>query len=605
MIGSSYIFWSYNLKRFGIFQVINNRFKKILTIQIEIMLAIVLISASTAALVGFFYQHNLKTIFKEKTENFSKQTAEQVGDRIDFELAQLDRIMEILISYAITSTITQDNNIIKNEFLLMKQSERMITNIKHTDSSLSGIFMLGVNNIMYSATGGTNKSRLFNEPWIKEMFSRETEKRIISTHNADYMYINLPDYQFPVVSIVQKINRYNKEDAGIDIIQLDLKYSYFEELFKVLNRKEKSTIFIIDENGKIIYHPDFNLVGHYLTDTKYGFNRNKDVLSVSHPLKRVPWNIIGMVSTTDILRQYAYIKRTSFGIVVLSILAAVFTSFYLSKRITKPLESIVSKMRDVSKGNFSKFTIPTNNMDLQILIQGFDKMVGKINVLMEEMVKQETEIVTTELNALKSQINSHFLYNSLEVIRGIALDNNVKSIAEISHALAKLFRYSINKSNDLVPLEQEFDIIKGYVKIHEYRYVDRFNVQYNIEEKILGYRIVRFIIQPIIENAIQHGIERMTEGGVIIISAFRKDNTIIVKVQDNGAGMDTLQLKKINEALKANKHKYEGMVSSGTGVGILNVNSRIKLYYGDQYGVKLKSKIKEGTSVELIIPVIV
>jgi len=585
-------------------QTLKSYLKKIITIQTEIMVAVVLISTMATAFIGLFYYHNLKSIFQEKTETFSQQTVEQVGDRIDFELAQLDRVMDILISYAITASAGSEENIIKNEYFTMKRNERMITNIKHTDSSISGIFMLGENDILFSATAGTNKDLLFRKPWITELFGKETERKIISTHNADYMYINLPDYTFPVISIVQKINRFDENEVGIDIIQLDLKYSYFQDVFRVLNKEEKSRIFIIDENDRIIYHPEESLVGHKLSDTEYGSEHNQDVISVEHSLVNAPWSIIGMVSSSDILRQYAFIKNTSIGIIIFSIFVSILISFYLSKRITRPLALMVQKMQDVSMGNFSRFHVPTKNVDLQILIQGFDTMVGKINLLMEEEVKQKTEMVTTELNALKSQINSHFLYNSLEVIRGIALDNNVKSIADISHALSKLFRYSINKSNDLVSLKQEFDIIRGYVRIHEYRYVDRFRVDYRIDDKILEYRIVRFIIQPLIENAIQHGIEGLTEKGLIEIAARKVENEIVITVKDNGNGIELEKLKIMNEALAANQYKYDGIVSSGTGVGILNVNSRIKLYYGDKYGLKLLSDSGSGTVVTVNLPVI-
>lgn len=590
---------------FMFYQILKKRFKNFLTIQIEIMFAIVLISTSTSIIIGVYYQHNMNVVFEEKIKTFSQQIVEQVGDRVDFEFAQLNRMMDILISYAITTTIPQDVNRVKNEYLAMKKSERMISNIKHTDSSISGIFMLGKNNMLFSATSGTDRKLLFSEVWIQKLFTVETGKKITNTHNANYMYINIPDYRGPVVSIAQKINRYDKKEIGIDIIQLDLKYSYFDEVFKILNRGDKSTIFIIDENDEIIYHPDFKFVGHKLSETGYGLSNTRDMLSVVHPLKNVPWRIVGRISTYDIVRRYDYVRNASFAIIFLSIIAAVIISFYLSKRITKPLVLMVAKMKEVSVGNFEEFTVPTRNADLQILINGFDKMVGRINLLMEEKVQQETEIVTTELNALKSQINSHFLYNSLEVIRGIALDNKVQSIAEIAYALSKLFRYSINKSNDLVTLKQEFDIIKGYVTIHKHRYVDRFKVEYDIDEKILSYRIVRFIVQPIIENAIKYGVEGSTRMGLISITAFQEDNKIIIKIRDNGSGIDTVQLKKMKHALDTNKRSYEDNVSSGTGIGLLNVNSRIKLYYGDQYGLKLSSKLHEGTSVEVVVPLIV
>jgi two-component system sensor histidine kinase YesM len=206
-----------------------------------------------------------------------------------------------------------------------------------------------------------------------------------------------------------------------------------------------------------------------------------------------------------------------------------------------------------------------------------------------------------ELSALQSQINPHFLYNTLECIRSIGAVYESQEIMDISIAMADIFRYSI-KSNRFVKVKEEIEIIESYLKIMKLRFPKRINYEIDIKNQIKNKKIIKMLLQPIVENAFYHGLESKTDGGKILIKAEIKDEDIIFLISDNGKGIKEEKLNLLNNSLnRVLKIEIEDFKKHG--IGILNINKRIKLNYGEEYGLKLDSKIDQGTEVEIIIPV--
>lgn len=224
-------------------------------------------------------------------------------------------------------------------------------------------------------------------------------------------------------------------------------------------------------------------------------------------------------------------------------------------------------------------------------------MVTRISMLIAEQYQSGKEIKNAELKALQAQINPHFLYNTLDLINWKAIDNDVPEIALIAHSLAKFYKLSLNKGREIVSIEDEIDHIKNYVQIQNMRFDNRINLVINIDPFIRQYRILKIILQPIVENSILHGIleNRNKQEGVINISSHLVNNTLVLIVEDNGIGMT---MEKAQEILTTDS------IADTHGYGVQNVNQRIKLYYGQQYGLSYWSSPGEGTKVEITIPVI-
>ena len=209
-----------------------------------------------------------------------------------------------------------------------------------------------------------------------------------------------------------------------------------------------------------------------------------------------------------------------------------------------------------------------------------------------------------QINALHSQINPHFLYNTLEMIRSQALDRDVSEIADMAETLANMFRYNIGQPQSLATFEQELENVKNYFLIQQYRFQNRFELQIDIDSEdseILECQIPRLTIQPIVENAVHHGLERRSGKGMVRISAFLTEQRLIIRISDDGAGMSRTQAEALREKLNAG---MDGIITSGTrhGIALVNINERLKLYFGEEYGLSFSSAEQCGTIVELILP---
>ncbi len=256
---------------------------------------------------------------------------------------------------------------------------------------------------------------------------------------------------------------------------------------------------------------------------------------------------------------------------------------------------------------------PGDDLSLVIRTHPLSSRFEQVIVMLKELLEREyNETILrkqTELNVLQSQINPHFLYNTLDTIRGQALWEGIDSIADMTQALANCLRYSINTASDMVMLGEELENVKNYIKIQQTRFSDKLRFELAIDEendnRILSYKIPKLTIQPIVENAVFHGLEKKKNMGKVQIKAFTTDTRLSINIIDDGLGIPRSRLKMLN------KNLYLGQASlsnsdndSKQSIGLYNVNQRIKLYYGDNFGLRIKSFVDKGTDVEIIVPII-
>ncbi|MCG8481908.1 MAG: sensor histidine kinase [Clostridia bacterium] len=299
--------------------------------------------------------------------------------------------------------------------------------------------------------------------------------------------------------------------------------------------------------------------------------------------------------------QLEFIAATVFFIISISILLYI---FYV--KVFVPLTNIEKAVMILEKGNYD-FEINLNKKnDIYPLSIQLNAMLKNLKDSMNREYTAGILKKQAEINALQSQINPHFLYNVLDSIRGHALTEGVDEIAEMTEALSILFRYSISSKSNLVTLESELKNIKNYFKIQQYRFNNKFDLDIKIEgnlDKILSYKIPKLTIQPILENSIYHGLEMKMEKGKISIRVQATEDRLIINISDDGVGMDRHQLEKLNEKLSSQLDVEKDInTSKKTGIALTNVNQRIKLLFGEAYGLYIYSTPNIGTDVEIIIP---
>jgi two-component system sensor histidine kinase YesM len=288
--------------------------------------------------------------------------------------------------------------------------------------------------------------------------------------------------------------------------------------------------------------------------------------------------------------QLAYLLTALLLIVVSSIIAII-----LSGEITKPLKELANSMKEVQEGHFEHAEIGIfDKNEIGMLSNTFNIMTRKIKELMEENVLEQKLKRKSELKALQSQINPHFLYNTLDSIIWMSEGGKNQEVVIMTSSLAKLLRQSISNEDEIVSINNEIGYTRSYLTIQQMRYKDKLEFEINIEENVLKESIVKLVIQPLVENSIYHGIKYKEGKGLIRITGYKEKKEIIICIEDNGKGMDEETLQHIFDK-KQN--------SNSSGVGVNNVNDRLKLYYGSSYGLKYQSKIEVGTVVEVRLPI--
>ena len=389
-------------------------------------------------------------------------------------------------------------------------------------------------------------------------------------------------------------------------IAIDFRFSQMGRYIDDVGVGRQGYCYIVDSDGNIVYHPQQQLLfmGVKAEDSKAsaalsdGAHVDKNIITTVSTTSDGRWKVIG-VSRTDELeieRRSQIIVSIAISLLCTVAVACIVLVVY-SKVVTAPVRSLVKEMRAFEK-NASDYVYTAGNeavTELQSLSSSFGDMSERIKELMEKVRREETVLRKTELKALQAQINPHFLYNTLDSIQWMCEQGKNEDATVMVGALARLFRISISRGKELIPIKDEMTHAKSYLVIQSYRYKNQFSYDFDIEETVENYFCNKITVQPLIENAIYHGLDRMVDEGHIQISAKTAEDDpgdIIITVEDNGVGMTEEQCRKI--LLKER--------SDSSGIGVKNVNDRLKIYFGEKYGISVESELDVGTKIKVRIP---
>ena len=396
-----------------------------------------------------------------------------------------------------------------------------------------------------------------------------------------------------------------QEKEGVFFI--DLNYSAISELCDQSMVGNQGYAFIVDADGNIVYHPqqqqlynelqteNIDLVMNAGSDiVTWGDGINKKMYSISRS-EKTGWTVVDCVRVEELLRR-SNEAQSIYVLVAIGLMAvALFFSRFVAKSITLPIQRLCDSMERVQEGDFSVSDIVVDSEnEIGSLTKSFNVMTHRIHELMEQNIREQEAKRKSELKALQSQINPHFLYNTLDSIIWMAEGKKNEEVVLMTASLARLLRQSISNEDELVSIGQEIEYARGYLTIQKMRYKDKLEFWIEVEPSILNIRLIKLVLQPVIENAIYHGLKYKESRGLLLVKGFMKNGNAVLQVIDDGVGMDQETLDHIYERHKVDYHS--------NGVGIYNVQKRLQLYYGNEYGIVYESKPGEGTTATITIP---
>ncbi|QNK57959.1 sensor histidine kinase [Paenibacillus sp. PAMC21692] len=404
---------------------------------------------------------------------------------------------------------------------------------------------------------------------------------------------------------------YSLKKLGVMIIAFD-EALFMKQTYRNINMGEGADIFIMDAKGVIISsdntaipmgekYGDIILKGieedrrlskpSYVFSMHNGEGRDSSLVSYSYDFS-TDWFLVSTIPYAYLNAESRQMAHNIVMVGLLCLLVALLLTFIISRSVSTPVNHLVSNMRQVMEGNFAVNIRDQGKDEIGYMAATFSKMLKQIRSLIEQNRQEQKMKREIELKMLQAQINPHFLFNTLSSLKWTAVLSQAVVVSEGLGALAELLRHTIINKKETITLAEELKNIESYVVIQKIRYGDSFDVEFEIDEQVLNGRVLKFMLQPIVENAIIHGMDGIEVDGKLKIICSGEGQNLKILVQDNGQGMDELERQRLegNDAKKL------------SGIGISNVQERIRLHYGDDYGIHIDSKIGEGTVVAITIP---
>lgn len=480
-------------------------------------------------------------------------------------------------------------------------------NIQSVDSYISGSHFIAKG--LKGETLAFHRSRrnipaeeeqIFDERMGYSAIDKNSKKLIvIPTHKNDYFRMqdgwvfSLARNYFDLTGTVG-----NYEYVGTLFIDVDLER--LEAVFKNLNLNAQGEVYICDRDQNCYYSSDEALIGKKLGGEGMRFEETKERFVVETPLNESGLKVIITMETATAFEKIRRMQQMMYGFIGASLAALLAGSVWFSKRLTKPIRNMMEQMSEIETGNFKVELPVTSGDEIGVLSKRFNQMSKELECYINQSYVAHMKQAEAEMTALKSQIYPHFLYNTLEIIRMTALDQEDAVVSEMIEALSSQIHYMIGPMQDMVPLEREVEIVRQYVYLLNCRIKGK--VYFSADLNGLSEASVpKLILQPIVENAYVHGIKPKDGSGHVMIEAEHVEERLELSVMDNGVGMDGEELMQLRRLLSGNEPGIKNE-HNWQSIGLKNVHDRIRYLYGEAYGIEITSTPGVGTMVRILMP---
>ena len=572
------------------------------SIQVTISISFTIVSVLSMGVLGV----SLYNRFVNKMEDMTSQSAEQLLDQtainVETYLRNMRRISDAMYYTAIkdkdlaTDTLDEEMNL-----LYEANKDNLISIACYTNDG----------ELVAAAPVATEKENLdiVNQEWFTDAVE-QMENVHFSTPHVQNLFDDSSYRYYWVVSLSQAVELTNNGKSTLGVLLVDMNYSSIEQLLNKANTDySEEYVYLMDSNGEIIYHPKQKLIytnlyeENNLAAVNYEdgsrqeeFDGEKRLVTVK-TLSYTGWKLVSVVPMSSFDMGLSGTRMFVILLVALGMLMIIVINQLVSARIAKPLQRLNESVKDWESGNMNPNIYVGGSLEVEHLGKTLRSTVEQIRELMHDILVEQEEKRKSELDALQSQINPHFLYNTLDSIVWMIEGEKYEDAVFMITQLASLFRISLSRGKTIISIEDELKHARNYMNIQSVRYKNKFTIDFRVEDDILNCCTVKLVIQPLLENAIYYGMEYMDGDGEIEVRGYRSGRDVYIEVRDNGLGMPR---ETVNALLTENNRVRK----KGSGVGLINVHNRIRLRFGKPYGLEIESQPDEGTTVRIHLPYI-
>ena len=572
------------------------------SMQRQLLISMVLLIAVPMLLITIIGNLIYAAGIDEQATEFSEEMLSEVRNNIDITVGMVDQVIEYLsrdddVLSFLRLEDAYDNHRLNTETMARKRTRSFM---EINGGLLGGILIAGendlyVSNEMYRAT----RVPLNRENWYQSALAADGERvliaRPIGRNIRSYRVLSPND----IVSVVRAVKD-PENGSTLGVICVDMLTQGIEARIRSTRLGKTGYVFVRDGMGDIVYAPVNNTV--YRIDAEAGTSvqtiageRLQILLSHSDI---TGWDTVGVFRMGETPELVNALHRYTLLMAIAAVLLATMLSLRFSKSFTRPITHLAELMGEAEKGNLEvEFRDADATGETVLLGQSFNSMIAKIRELLSLVYKQQQEKRRAEIRTLQAQIKPHFLYNTLDTIRWMAEEHNAPEIVNTVSALTRLFRISLSRGREIIPLSEEAEHVRSYLYIQKVRYEEKLNYTIDIPPELGDLKVQKLILQPLVENAIYHGIKQKRGPGHIEVCARQEDSLLVFTVADDGAGMSPEKCEQLNRDLTNEKAMPD------SGYGIFNVNNRIQLSYGKQYGLHYEINDTGGVTVTMTCPV--
>lgn len=548
---------------------------------------------------SIFLDHAQKT-----AEEHSVQLIHQVSNSMDVYVETIEKMVNyIQLELQDTPFFTMESEGASGWDSETAYIRSVLENVANSHREVAGIF-IATKEDLYVSTGMSRISRdpFQNERWYREASENPEEIQLISVVTGRNIVTNR-SYSIDDVFSLAKAVQDPETGEVLGVILLDIRHDIIQSSINGVTIGEKGFVFVMDQEDNIVYTPVNGIV--YRVNPKWV--KAMEPMSVqiqggSYQIRSelspyTGWRTVGVFSMDEVMSSVNTIVYILFTCVIISLVLVVIVSFKFSRTLTNPIFKLKRLMKQAESGDLTVRFNFQHNDEIGELGQSFNHMIARIDQLIQMVYVEQENKRTAEMKSLQEQIKPHFLYNTLDTISWMARDYDAEDIVRLVDALTNMFRIGLSHGKDIITVKEEITHVSNYLYIQKIRYKDKLNYVIHVDESLYAIEVPKLILQPLVENAIYHGVKAKRGGGTITITGVPEGENLVFTVQDNGAGMPQEKVEELNRRMSE-----RSVLDEQKSFGLFYIRERIQLCYGTGYGVHVESTLGEGTRVTITLP---